>query len=259
VSYAARGLVKVDGLRVDAEAASDGARGISTGTVVWQSLTLAGQKVAVDQDDLPKLPVDLTKQLATRGLSVDVPTVDKKVDGAGARVAGHGLTITLDTGALLRRLSLAALLDPILALLPADLRTQLTPWLNLSPRFVFVLGTASSQASATPAVAAEAPPAAPPAAVPPAGGTGDSGGSGTGVSGDSPSGTWAGEAPTPVANSQGPVFPGVPWYAFVLGFAVAAAVSYGHCRYVALMFGAGGCDLGVPAGVPDLRDASKER
>jgi hypothetical protein len=73
--------------------------------------------------------------------------VDKKVDSAGARVAGDGLTITLDTGALLRRLSLAALLDPILALLPADLRTQLTPWLNLSPRFVFVLGTASSQAS----------------------------------------------------------------------------------------------------------------
>jgi hypothetical protein len=86
--------------------------------------------------------------------------VDKKVGGAGARVAGHGLTITLDTGALLRRLSQAELLDPILALLPANLRTQLTPWLNLSPRFVLVLGTTTSQASATPAVAAEAPPAA---------------------------------------------------------------------------------------------------
>ncbi|WP_345541988.1 hypothetical protein, partial [Phytohabitans rumicis] len=101
--------------------------------------------------------------------------------------------------------------------------------------------------------------AAPPAAGP-AGGTGDSaGGAGVvGTGGDTPSGDASGEAVTPVAGHQWPVFPGVPWYAFVLGFAAAAAVSYGLRRYVALMFGAGGCDLGVPAGVPDLRDPSKE-
>ncbi|GAA4736295.1 hypothetical protein GCM10023263_93570 [Phytohabitans rumicis] len=165
------GLVKVDGLRVDTEAASDGARGTTTGTVVWQSLTLAGQKVAVNQDGvaaptgvtkLPTLPADLTKQLATLGLAVNVPTVDKKVDGAGAKATGRGLTVTLDTGALLRRLNLTTLLEPLLALLPADVRTQLTPWLNLAPRFVFVLGTATSQATATPAAAAAAPPPAPP-------------------------------------------------------------------------------------------------
>ncbi|MEH1124285.1 hypothetical protein [Micromonospora sp. CPCC 206061] len=260
------GLVKVHGLRADTEAASDGARGTATGTVVWKSLTLAGQTVALNQDGVaaptgvtkvPKLPAELTTRLKDLGLTVDAPAVQRKVDGGAANVTGRGLTVTLDTGALLKRLSLTALLDPILALLPADLRTQLVPWLNLSPRFVFVLGTAISQATASPAVAAEAPP---PAAGPAGGGSqaggGDTGG-GSGVGGtggEAPPEAAPGDATTPVASNEWPVFPGVPWYAFVLGLAVAAAVSYGLRRYVALMFGGGGCDLGVPNGVPNLRE-----
>ncbi|MCW6010033.1 hypothetical protein K1W54_36640, partial [Micromonospora sp. CPCC 205371] len=179
------GLVKVDGLRADTEAISDGARGTATGTVVWKSLTLAGQKVALNQDGvaaptgvtkLPALPAELTTRLKDLGLRVDVPAVQRKVDGAAATVTGRGLTVTLDTGALLKRLGLTSLLDPLLALLPADLRTQLVPWLNLSPRLVFVLGTATGQATASPAVAAEVPP--PPARPPP--GPGRRGGGGGG-------------------------------------------------------------------------------
>jgi hypothetical protein len=258
------GLVKVDGLRADTEAVSDGARGTATGTVVWKSLTLAGQKVALNQDGvagptgvtkLPALPAALTTRLKDLGLSVDLPAVQRKVDGTAATVTGRGLTVTLDTGALLKRLGLASLLDPVLALLPADLRTQLVPWLNLSPRFVFVLGTATSQATASPAVAAEAPP---PAAAPAGGGSqaggGDAGAGVGGTGGEVPPEAAPGDATTPVASNGWPVFPGVPWYAFVLGLAVAAAVSYGLRRYVALMFGGGGCDLGVPNGVPNLRE-----
>ncbi|MEJ3747368.1 choice-of-anchor P family protein [Actinomycetes bacterium KLBMP 9797] len=262
------GLVKVNGLRADTESVSDGGRGTTTGTVAFQSLTLAGQTVALNQDGLaaplgttklPAVPAALTARLADLGLSIDVPAVGKK----GDRVTGHGLTVTLDTAALLGRLTLTALLDPLLALLPADLRTQLVPWLNLAPRFVFVLGTATSQATATPAVAAEAPP---PAAAPPAAGsTGDGsqpggGDAGSGVAGggDAPAEAGPGDATTPVASHEWPVFPGVPWYAFVLGFAVAAAVSFGLRRYAALVFGGADCDLGVPTAVPDLRVAAKE-
>jgi hypothetical protein len=78
------GLVKIDGLRADTEAVSDGSTGTTTGTVVWKSLTLAGQTIAVNQDGvtsplgvtaLPKLPANLTKVMANLGLSVALPKV----------------------------------------------------------------------------------------------------------------------------------------------------------------------------------------
>jgi len=124
----------------------------------------------------------------------------------------------------------------------------LTPWLNLAPKFVFVLGTATSQASATAAApAVEAPPATGPGA----------GGGGTGTApgtGDLPPAGPA-ESTAPVAQGRGfPVFPGVPWYLFVVGLGAAAAASYGLRRAVAVMFGSGGCDLGATDGVPNLRE-----
>jgi hypothetical protein len=262
------GLVKIDGLRVDTEAVSDGAKGTTTATVVWKSLTLAGQTFAANQDAvtspagvtaLPKLPPDVARRMADFGLGIDLPKVGKTTDATGAKVTGRGLTITLDTAVMRSKLALGSLLDPFLALLPPDLRTQLTPWLNMAPKFVFVLGTATSQSMATPAFQAEAPP--PPDSGPVGGGSGSGSGSGLGGSGSGPSGS-TGDAPpatggtaTPIASGrQWPVFPGVPWYLFVLGLALAAATSYGLRRYVALMFAAEGCDLGAANGVPNLRE-----
>ncbi|MCW6007486.1 hypothetical protein K1W54_23490, partial [Micromonospora sp. CPCC 205371] len=110
------------------------------------------------------------------------------------------------------------------------------------------------------APAPPAPPAGP--RPPPAGrggggsqpGGGDAGSGVGGAGGEVPPGAAPGDATTPVASNEWPVFPGVPWYAFVIGLAIAAAVSYGLRGYVALMFGGGGCDLGVPNGVPNLRE-----
>jgi hypothetical protein len=257
------GLVKIDGLRVDTEASSDGGKGVATGTVAWKSLTLAGLTLAVNQDGvaspagvtaLPKLPPDVAKRLADFGLSIAVPAVTKAADGTGAKVTGQGLTITLDTTVMRGKLELGRLLDPFVGLLPAELRTQLTPWLNLAPKFVFIVGTATSSATATPAFQGGAPPP------PPAGGQGSgSGGSGTGGSGpggstgDTPPA--AGEAPAPVANGrQWPVFPGVPWYFFVLGLGAAAGASYGLRRFAAVMVGPDSCDLGATSGIPNLRE-----
>ena len=255
------GLIKIDGLRVDTEASSDGVKGATTGTVVWKSLTAAGQTLAVNQDGvaspagvtaLPKLPPDVAKRLADFGLSIAVPAVTKAAEGTGAKVTGQGLTITLDTAVMRSKLELGRLLDPFLGLLPADLRTQLTPWLNLAPKFVFILGTATSSATATPAFQGGAPP--PPAAGQGSGGSGSGSGSGPGGStGDTPPA--AGDAPAQVANGrQWPVFPGVPWYFFVLGLGAAGAASYGLRRFAAVIVGPASCDLGATSGVPNLRE-----
>lgn len=70
VSYATAGsieLVKVEPLAGRRGGGQRRSVARPPARVVQRSLTLAGQKVAVDQDDLPKLPVDLTKQLATWG------------------------------------------------------------------------------------------------------------------------------------------------------------------------------------------------
>lgn len=262
------GLVKVNGLRVDAEATSDGSRGASQATVAWKSLTLAGTTFAATQDGvkspvgvmaLPKLPAAVSKRLAELGLSIDVPAVNRKDDGTAAKVTGQGLTVTLDTAVLRNKLDptgllgSGGLLDPVLALLPAELRTQLLPLLDLAPRFVFVTGVATSQATATPAYAGGAPPADPGPAGGSAGVSGDGGGGGVDGAGDVP-GTEPAGPNTPVASArQWPAFPGVPWYLFVLGVGFAAAVSYGLRRFVGLMFAAAGCDLGAGAGVPNLR------
>jgi hypothetical protein len=251
------GLVKVDGLRADTSAVSDGAKGTVTGTVTWTSLSLAGQQIAVNQDGvaspigvtaLPKLPADVTERLAGFGLSLGLPKVTKTAEGTGATVAGQGLTVTLDTAVIRQRLGVGAILDPVLALLPADLLTQLTPWLNLGPKFVFVLGTSTSRATATAAAATEAPPAAT--------GPGGGGDAGTGPAGGTGDvGPATGDSTAPVAQGRGyPVFPGVPWYLFVIGLGAAAAMSFGLRRFVGLMFGAGGCDLGAQDAVPNLRE-----
>jgi uncharacterized membrane protein len=266
------GLIKVDGLRTDAEAVSDGSRGTTTGVVSWTSVTLVGQTIAANQDGvkspigvtaLPKLPAALTKKLADLGLSIDLPKLTKTAKGTGATVTGQGMTITLDTAVLRKKLGLKVLLDPLLALIPADLRTQLTPLLNITPKIVFILGTATSQATATPAFEAGPPPPASNTGGSTGGSSVSGGGSGTGVSGGSTGGTGGavgdtpsggGDTTTPVASAkQWPAFGGVPWYLFVLGFGLAALISLGLRRYVATMFGAGGCDLGASHGIPDLR------
>ncbi|HCT78754.1 MAG TPA: hypothetical protein DGT23_19775 [Micromonosporaceae bacterium] len=252
------GLVKIHGLRVDSEAVSDGVKGTTTGTVSWKSLTVAGQTFAADQDGikspagataLPKLPPDVAKRMADFGLAIDVPKVDKTANGNEAKVSGRGLTITLDTAVMRNKLSLGSLLDPFLALLPSELRTQLTPWLALAPKFTFILGHATSQATATPAFQGEAPPTDSGSV----GGSGSGSGSGS-VGGDVPPGT-GDPAPVPVANGrQWPIFPGVPWYLFVLGLGLAAAASWGLRHFAGMMFAAAGCELGAANGIPNLRE-----
>ncbi|WP_162907894.1 choice-of-anchor P family protein [Allorhizocola rhizosphaerae] len=254
------GIIKLHGLRAESSASSDGKTGTSTAKVVWKSITVAGQTFEANEKGItspagavpaPALPAELTKRLAGYGFSIAPPKVDAKNDGATGKVSGQGLTITLDTAVLRTKLGLSLLLDPLLGLLPAEARNQLTPWLNLAPKFVFIMGSASADATASPAYEPEPLP-------PTDSGTGGSGspgdgGGSTGGTGDG--GTGTSEAPpTQVASSGWPIFPGVPWYVIALGVLFAAGAAYGLRGFVGGLFGAGGCDLGAAGGVPNLRE-----
>lgn len=252
------GMVVIHGLRTESTASSNGVSATKQSKVTWTSLTVAGQTFAATQDGItspagvtpmPTLPADVQRRMADFGLTIQPPKVDSGGEGAAATVAGRGLTVTLDTATFKNKLGLGSILDPFLALLPADLRTQLSPWLALAPKFVFMVGTSRAEATATPAFTGEP--------LPPIDG-GSSGGGGFGSGGGGTGGdlgTGTGDTPTPVANGrQWPVFPGVPWYLFVLGLGVAVATSFGLRKYVAMMFAAIGCELGASNGIPNLRE-----
>ncbi len=253
------GMVVIHGLRTESTATSNGVSATKQSKVTWTSLTVAGQTFGATQDGitspigvtpLPSLPATVTSRMADFGLTITPPKVDSAGDGAAASVVGRGLTVTLDTATFKNKLGLGSILDPFLALLPADLRTQLTPWLALAPKFVFILGTSHAEASATPPFTGD--PVPPPDAG--SSGGGGLGSSGGGSGGDLGSAT-SGGTPVTVANGrQWPVFPGVPWYLFVLGLGVAVATSFGLRKYVAMMFAAAGCELGASHGVPNLRE-----
>lgn len=248
------GIVKLHGLRAESSANSNGDKGESTSKVAWGSLTVVGQTFAFDDKGagpvpVPAIPADVTKRLADYGFSITLPKVDTKNDGATGKVTGQGLTITLDTAVLRNKFALGWLLDPLLALLPAEARDQLTPWLAMAPKFVFILGSAAAESTASPAFVPD--PITP-------GDPGLGGGSGStgGGSVDGGGGTippTEGE-PVPVANRGWPAFPGVPWYLIALGVLFAAGAAYGLRGFAAGMFGAGGCELGMSNGVPNLRE-----
>ncbi len=254
------GIIKLHGLRAESTASSDGKTGTSTAKVVWKSITVAGQTFAADEKGLttpagavpaPALPAELTKRLADYGFAITPPKVDQKNDGAAGKVSGQGLTISLDTAVLRNKFGLAWLLDPLLGLLPAEAKNQLGPWLNLAPKFVFILGTASADATASPAYVPEPLPPTDPDAGGSGGGGGGSSSGGTGDGGGTGAG---GTPPTQVASTGWPMFPGVPWYLIAVGLLLAAGAAYALRGFVGGMLGAGGCDLGAANGVPNLRE-----
>ncbi len=249
------GIIKLHGLRAEATASSDGKTGSSTSKVVWKSITVAGQTFEANDKGVgplpvPALPAELTKRLADYGFSITPPKVDTQNDGAAGKVSGQGLTITLDTAVLRNKFGLAWLLDPLLGLLPAEARNQLTPWLNLAPKFVFILGSASADASASPAYEPEPLPPTD-SGTSGSGSAGDGGGS-SGGAGDGGTGT-SEPPPTQVAATGWPIFPGVPWYLIAIGVLFAAGAAYGLRGFVGGMLGGSGCDLGGANGVPNLR------
>ena len=255
--------MKIDGLRAETSATSDGTTATTTGKVVWSSFSAMGQTFAATQagvtsplgaTQLPELPASVSRRLADFGLSIEPPRVEEAKNGAAATVTGRGLTITLDTAVLKDKLSLGGILDPLVALLPAELRNQITPWLAIAPKISFIVGISASEATAAPAF--EGSPLPTPVS------TGSTQGSGTG-GGSTGGGSWTSDplpevTQAPVLAAAGrdfPVFPGVPWYLMVLAVGVAAATAFGLRRSLGLLFGGASCDRGADSGIPNLRES----
>jgi hypothetical protein len=252
------GLVVIHGLRAECTAESDGARATASGKYSWGSITVAGQTFGATDagvqsplgvTSLPKLPDSVIRRMADFGLTITPPTVEKTINGAGGKVLTRGMTITLDTSVMKSKLSLSWLLDPFMALLPPELRNQLSPWLDLAPKFVFMLGTASVEATAMPTFTED------PSALSPidSGSSGSSGGGSSGGSGDT-AGPAAPPVPIAATTTGWPVFPGVPFYFVLIGIAAAAVIAGGLRKFAMVMFGAGGCDLGANNTLPNLRE-----
>lgn len=273
------GLVRIDGLRVESTASSNGENGEAGSNVAISSLTVAGQQVAVDEDGVqlpqvgsgqgtPEVPGQLEEQLAQLGISIQPPKADKNTSEAEASATSQGLRLAIDTQKLRGMLDTLPT-DQLTQLLPEQIAAELTPLLGMAPKIVVVVGNGSAGASAVPPFDAAAP--APPPASPPAspgdggmgsGSTGGLGGSSTPGSGGSSGPSLSGSGSTS-AGSQGrgptaqPVlagFDGLPGYIVVLGISGAALCAWGLRRLSTLILGAGSCDLGMANGVPDLRE-----
>lgn len=272
------GLVRVEGLRVQSTASSDGQRGEADSEVTIGSLTVAGQEVAVDESgvqlpqvgsgqNIPEVPGQLEDQLGQLGISIQPPKADHNTSEAEGSATSQGLRITIDTQKLRGMLD-ALPQDQLTELLPEQLAAEIAPVLGMAPKIVLVVGNGSADASATPPFDAAAP--APPPASPPApGGSGPDPGS---IGGSSGTASGAGDAggPALAGSSSGSggaapgagqkarpalaSFDGIPGYIVVLGISGAALCAWGLRRLSTLILGAGSCDLGSANGVPDLRE-----
>jgi hypothetical protein len=271
------GIVKIHGLRVESTASSNGSSATTASTATIAGLTVAGQRIALDQDGvrtptgataIPAMPAQVTDQLARLGITIKPPTVTRKAAGAEAKGTSQGLLVSLDTKPLRQQL-LGAPLDLLGRLLPPELATQLTPVLNLAPRIDLIVGNAAADATAAPGFTESpggspppGPPSDPPAAGPAGsgglgsgGGTGgDAGGGGSAPAGAGPAGGGAGATVPAASGREPPAFGGLPAQLVALGLLSSTLVAWGMRRYSALLFGAGGCDLGRASGVPDLRE-----
>jgi hypothetical protein len=165
------GLVRLDGLRVDLEASSDGVDGEESGTFAVTGLEVLGTEFVVDsegvrvdeeeKDDDGERESPFDAPLNVRGdldlqdlVGVRVELVDAEDEedgddeGAGASQTVEGLRITLDFDPLLTVARDLPLRD-VLSQLPSEIQQQLLLVLGLTTKIEIGLGSASVASEAT--------------------------------------------------------------------------------------------------------------
>lgn len=292
----AGGLVRIDAVRSTSTSASGAKTATVRGRTVVTGLTVAGQEFAVDAQGVraagrtqpTPTALDPNQLLKLLGVTLERPTVTRKVDGSSGTFSGQALRITVDTTVLKKALAPTGyrqLYDTVVQALPQQVQDvvnnpMLPPLVDLGPKVVFDIGLVDVATAATPQVSFAVPPLAPPAAPPtgavggtvggPVGGAVGGAGSlpplpatgvGSGAAGPvgGPGPVVAGGATTPVTSSSRlpSLFGGLPPSAVALAL-LAAALLAGALRRAAvaagvLPGGAGACGLGRRTGVPDLR------
>jgi hypothetical protein len=269
----ALGLVRLDGITVNAVASSSLAGAKTQQKVTYGRLTIAGTPFAFTSDGIeaagqnqtiPGLSDLPTKALAQLGISIDLPAPEKEVTGSKATITASGPRITIDTAPLRKILPSIALLPDIAKQLPeqaGQLSSLLLALNEAQPKVVVYLGTVNATAETVAGI-------------------------GTGGTGAIPT-TGGGSAPAPIASGDVPISgtppdtgtpeasappatttpvqtasstPGLPPLGSIPGALTLGAIALGGFtgwwlrRGAGLLFGAGGtCPHGLESGLPDLR------
>lgn len=268
------GLLRIEGLKVRAEASSDGTKGATDGLAAYGELVALGQRFAFgpegfeavgESHPIPGLPDQAPEALSELGITVKIPTPVYKTDGDLASATVEGLIVEIDLGKLkkvLDPLPLADLLDGI----PeeaAELKEGLEVLTGLTSRIVLTLGNAAAKVDT---VAPIEPPVIEPEepAEEPADDTGAVPNSNTPplttpTSTDPPPGTTTtptGDLDASPAGAGLPELFSIPGLLLVGGIAAATVVGSYFRRMGAAALGSGApCPHGLDSGLPDLRKA----
>jgi hypothetical protein len=270
------GLVRIEGLKVRAEASSDGTKGQASGIAAYGELVALGQRFAFGPDGfeavgqsfpIPGLPDEASEALAMLGIKVSLPKPVYERDGDAASAAVTGLVVELDLKplkTLLDTLPLADLLDA-LPEQAGQLKDALGLVLGLSSRIVVSLGNARATVDTSAAIAPPVTePEEPETEAPTDTETGTTPSSNTPplttpTTTDPPPGTTT--APpgdldaAPVGAGLPPLF-SIPGLLMVGGIAAATvAGSYFRRLGAAALGGGAPCPHGLDSGLPDLRKA----
>jgi hypothetical protein len=264
------GLIRVEGLKVRAEASSDGSKGTPGGLSAYGDLVALGQRFAFGPDGfeavgehhpIPGLPDQATAALSKLGITVSFPKPVYKTDGDAATATVTGMVIELNMAPLtkvLDQLPLASLLD-MLPEQAGPLKEVLGLLTGLSSRMVISLANASATVDT---VAPIAPPVIEPEEPEPAAPTGENPDAAPPV--DTPPATPGSTDTTapagdldakPLGAGLPPLFsiPGILLYG---GIALASVAGSYFRKMGAAALGAGApCPHGLDSGLPDLRKA----
>jgi hypothetical protein len=274
------GLVRIEGLKVRAEASSDGAMGRSAGRAAYGELVALGQRFAFGPDGfeavgrpapIPGLPDEVSEALSTLGVTVRLPRPIHEKDRDSASAAVTGLVIELDMRPLKKALDTLPLAD-LLGAVPEEagqLKDALALATGLSSRVVVSLGNArasvDTSAAIEPPVVEPEEPATEESEEADAGAAAAGGGTpplGTpSATGPPPTGTTpassAGALPdvAPAGAGLPPLF-SIPGLLLVGGIALATVAGSYFRRMGAAALGRGApCPHGLDSGLPDLRKA----
>jgi hypothetical protein len=182
------GLIEINNVSVTAKVSSDGKNATTSGSTTIGGITIAGNKLALDDKGvntgssattLPALPSAVTDNLAKEGFSVSATPVTRTVNGASGELSTTGLVITVDTAPL--KSALNGPLGTIISQFPASAQSQLAVLINLGPKLVFRIGDVDATAVGSPAYIP-----------PPFNGGGGSGGGGSSSGGGTTGGSTGG-------------------------------------------------------------------
>jgi hypothetical protein len=279
------GVIEIGAVTTRLTASADGKDPKATGTTTITGLTIAGQKIGVDETGLhfgpqttalPKLetPKELKDAL---GISIEAIVQDNGKQGDVATSVASGLVIRIDTTPLKEILKPGVdaarplynqLIDALWPEQAAAYKGYAYYLLNASPNLTFVFGAGKVRAAATlPISFDEEPPPSFPGG-PGGEGGGSSGGTVTDPGIGTPTGPDGSTAPPPVLSPPGgdnqasgfdeASFGGIaaPWLlAAIIG---SGLIGWALVRFLGLAGGllGFGCRLGAPTSVPNLRSVT---